>query len=84
MDMAFSQTITDLGIDPKRFEQLATSLVWRVGRLSDDLPLVIRVGLASSVPLFNDLPKLHNATEAEIEAAIKKADFRVEWVGRIP
>ena len=84
MDRAFGQTIADLGIDPKRFEQLAASLVWRVGRLNDQVPLVIRVGLASSVALFNDLPKLHNATEAEIEAAMKKADFRVEWVGKVP
>lgn len=84
METKLSQTMSDLGIDAKRFEQFASSLVWRVGRLSDDSPLTIRVGLASSVPLFNDLPKLRNATEAEIEAAMKDDDIRVEWVGRVP
>ncbi len=84
MDQSINKAMQDLDIDPKQFEQFASSLVWRVGRLSDESPVTIRVGLASSVPLFNDLPKLRNATEAEIEIAINEADYRVEWVGRKP
>ncbi|MCA9839074.1 MAG: DUF3248 domain-containing protein [Trueperaceae bacterium] len=84
METKLGQAINSLGLDSKRFEQFASSLVWRVGRLSDEGPLTIRVGLASSVPLFNDLPKLRNATEAEIEEAMKEDDIRVEWVGRMP
>lgn len=75
-------TLTSLGIDESKFDQLASNLVWRVGRLSDDAPVTIRIGLASSVPLFADLPKLRNASESEIEEAIKADDIRVEWVGR--
>lgn len=84
MDAKFAETVGNLGLDAKQFEQLASSLVWRVGRLSDESPVTIRVGLASSVPLFNELPKLRNATEAEIELAMNEEDYRVEWVGRKP
>ncbi len=84
MDEGVNKQILDLGIDAKQFEQLAGSLVWRVGRLSDGAPLTVRVGLASSVPLFNELPKLHNASEEDIQEAMNAEDIRVEWVGRKP
>jgi hypothetical protein len=68
----------------QHLENLAGSLVWRVGRLTEEAPLTIRIGLASSVSLFNELPKLRTATDAEIEAAMREKAFRVEWVGRMP
>jgi hypothetical protein len=71
-------------IDPSNLEALAGQLVWRVGRLSEDAPVTVRIGLASSVRLFNDLPKLRSATDSELEAAINDKSIRVEWVGRMP
>jgi hypothetical protein len=71
-------------IDPTNLEALAGQLVWRVGRLSEDAPVTVRIGLASSVRLFNDLPKLRSATDSELEAAIIDKSIRVEWVGRMP
>ena len=68
----------------EQLDNLARSLVWRVGRLTEEAPLTIRIGLASSASLFNELPKLRTATDAEIEAAMKVKDFRVEWIGRMP
>jgi hypothetical protein len=68
----------------EQLDNLASSLVWRVGRLTEEAPLTIRIGLASSASLFNELPKLRTATDAEIEAAMKVKDFRVEWIGRMP
>ncbi len=68
----------------QQLENLAGSLVWRVGRLTEEAPLTIRIGLASSVSLFNELPKLRTATDAEVEAAMKGKEFRVEWIGRMP
>jgi hypothetical protein len=72
------------GIDLSALEALAGNLVWRVGRLSEDAPVTIRVGLASSVKLFNDLPKLRSATDSELESALRDKALRVEWVGRMP
>ncbi|CAN5516449.1 hypothetical protein BH24DEI1_BH24DEI1_09000 [soil metagenome] len=68
-------------LDPKQAEGLASQLVWRLGRLADDTPVTVRVGFATSARLFADLPKLKNASDHEVEAAIKGGDLRVEWVG---
>lgn len=76
--------LDNLPFSSQQLETLAGSLVWRVGRLTNEAPLTIRIGLASSVSLFNDLPKLRTATDAEVDAAIKTKDFRIEWVGRMP
>jgi hypothetical protein len=71
-------------LDLQGLENLAGSLVWRIGRLTEDAPLTVRIGLASSIRLFNDLPKLRSADDKEIETAMKEKDFRIEWVGRMP
>ena len=76
------QSLQEAGLEEGEVISLASQLVWRIGRLADDAPLTVRVGLAGSVPLFNELPKLRNASESEIEAALSEGDFRVEWVGR--
>lgn len=64
--------------------QLASQLVWRVGRLGDDGPLTVRVGFATSAATFAELPRLKNVTDAEVEAAIQAGTIRVEWVGNRP
>ena len=77
-----AQSLQEVGLTDGDVTALAGQLVWRIGRLSEDAPVTVRVGLASNVPLFNELPKLRNASETEIEAALAEGDVRVEWVGR--
>ncbi|MGL4608974.1 MAG: DUF3248 domain-containing protein [Trueperaceae bacterium] len=72
------------GLEAKALENMAGNLVWRIGRLTDDAPLTVRIGLASSIKAFNDLPKLRSANDSEIETAMKEKNFRIEWVGRMP
>jgi hypothetical protein len=62
-------------------EQLGASLLWRVGRTSDDEPVTVRVGFATSAPLFAELPRLRSASDQELEAAIGEGRVHVEWVG---
>lgn len=65
-------------------EELASNLLWRIGRASDDGPVTVRVGLATSAPLFQQLPRLRSASDAEVEAAIEAGSLKVEWVGPRP
>ena len=65
----------------KRLDALASQLVWRIGRASDDAPVTVRVGLASSAGAFRDLPRLRTATDAELREAIDAGQVRVEWIG---
>ena len=69
-------------LDAKTLEALASQLVWRIGRTSDDGPVVVRVGFATSAGLFGDLPRLKNATDQELGDAAKEGNVRVEWVGQ--
>lgn len=69
---------------PDLLDELASNLLWRIGRASEDGPVTVRVGLASSAPLFNELPRLRSATDAEVEAAVRESSLRVEWVGPRP
>lgn len=84
MDGSVNGTSEGKSSEAKPLETLAGNLVWRIGRLTEDAPLTVRIGLASSIKLFNDLPKLRSADDKEIEAAMKQKDFRIEWVGRMP
>jgi hypothetical protein len=68
-------------VDEALLEQLGTSLLWRVGRTSDDEPVTVRVGFATSAPLFAELPRLRSASDQELEAAIGEGHVQVEWVG---
>jgi hypothetical protein len=77
-------TQSTAAFDLNGLESLAGSLVWRIGRLTEEAPLTVRIGLASSIKLFNDLPKLRSANDNEIETAMREKDFRIEWVGRMP
>lgn len=74
----------DLGVDDRALEELASHLLWRIGRTSDDGPVTVRVGLATSAQLFQQLPRLRSASDSEIEAAIASGSVKVEWVGPRP
>lgn len=76
--------LEDVGVAPTALEELASNLLWRIGRVSEDGPVTVRVGLASSAGLFQHLPRLRSASEAEIEAAVREASVKVEWVGARP
>lgn len=65
-------------------DELAGNLLWRIGRVSDEEPVTVRVGLASSADLFQTLPRLRSASDSEVEAAINEATLKVEWVGARP
>mgnify|MGYP000850615341 FL=1 len=65
-------------------DELAGNLLWRIGRVSDDGPVTVRVGLASSADVFQTLPRLRSASDSEIEAAISDSTLKVEWVGARP
>lgn len=79
-----AELLEEIGLSEGDMDSFAGNLVWRIGRLNDEAPVTVRVGLASSVPMFNDLPKLRNASESEIEAAMQEDSIRVEWVGHMP
>ena len=69
------------GLDGDQLTNLASHLLWRIGRDGDDGPLTVRVGLASNASAFSDLPRLKNASDAEILEAVEAKSLRVEWVG---
>jgi hypothetical protein len=77
----FSEMLAGTGLAENTLEALAGQLVWRIGRLGDDQPVTVRVGLASSAQLFSDLPRLRNATDAEVDAALQEGSLRIEWIG---
>lgn len=71
-------------LPPELLDELAGNLLWRIGRVADDGPVTVRVGLASSADLFQTLPRLRSASDSEVEAAINEATLKVEWVGARP
>lgn len=71
------------GLADETIDGLAAQLLWRVGRVSDEAPVTVRVGFASGAPLFAELPRLRGASDAEIEAALADGSLRVEWVGHL-
>ena len=71
----------ELGVGTEALEDLAGALLWRIGRGTDEGPVTVRVGFATSASLFAELPRLRNATEEELAAAIDADELHVEWVG---
>lgn len=71
-------------LDGSDVEALGSQLVWRVGRVTDDGPVTVRVGFATAAPLFAELPRLRNASDAEVAEALEADELRVEWVGHRP
>lgn len=82
MTPRFSDLLAETGLTDDTVEALGSQLVWRVGRLDDDAPVTVRIGLASDVDLFGELLKLHSASDAELQEALDEQSVRVEWVGR--
>jgi hypothetical protein len=80
---ALTGALSEHGLSEKSIEGLASQLLWRVGRVSDDTPVTVRVGFASGAALFADLPRLRSASDDEIEAAVEDGTLRVEWVGHL-
>lgn len=76
-----SNTLTSETISPALLEQLSSQLVWRIGRLSDDEPITVRLGFAGATPNFSDLPRLKNVADEDIEQAMQAGTIKVEWVG---
>lgn len=71
-------------LEDSDLEALASQLVWRIGRVTDEGPVTVRVGFATSAALFAELPRLRNASDTEIAEAIEQDELRVEWVGLRP
>lgn len=61
-------------------EALGQHLVWRMGRAEEEEVLVVRVGLASATPRFQELPRLLNIPDAEVQRLAREGRIRVEWV----
>ncbi|MEZ4632729.1 MAG: DUF3248 domain-containing protein [Deinococcales bacterium] len=70
------------GVDERVLEQLANQLLWRIGRIHDDGPVIIRIGYATYAKHFADMPRLRNVSDSELEQAFKQKNLQVEWVGR--
>ncbi|GEM88870.1 DUF3248 domain-containing protein [Oceanithermus desulfurans] len=64
----------------RRLGELGEYLVWRIGTNEAEDVLIVRVGLASNTPRFNELPTLRNLGERKIEELVKEGRVRVEWV----
>jgi hypothetical protein len=72
--------LLERGVKLQHVDDLATSLLWRIGRLEEG-PVTVGVGFATSVPVFADLPRMRSVTDDELVAAIDDGSLRVEWVG---
>lgn len=79
-----SSTLEEAGVSKETLEELASQLLWRIGRTEVEGHVTVRVGLASSAEQFQTLPRLRGASDAEIEAAVREGNLRLEWVGPRP
>jgi len=76
--------LAEAGVDAEEFSGLASALVWRIGRLSDDAPVTVRLGTARALPRFAELPRLRGASDQELEEAVRCGELHVEWIGPRP
>ncbi len=74
-------TLEEAGVPKEALEELASQLLWRIGRTEVEGNVTVRVGLASSADQFQTLPRLRGASDAEVEAAVREGSLRLEWVG---
>ena len=79
-----AETLAEAGIAAEQLDNLAGSLVWRIGRLSDDEPVTVRLGTTLALQQFAELPRLRNASDQELDEAVASGELRVEWVGPRP
>lgn len=75
-----SAPLAELSELERALETLAGHLVWKMGKDEDSEALVIRVGYASSTPLFAHRSRLHALSDAEVQAAMQEHNYRVEWM----
>lgn len=78
------EAASEAGIDAEQLANLAGSLVWRIGRLSDDEPVTVRIGMTQAVQQFAELPRLRNASDQELSEAVSAGELKVEWIGPRP
>jgi hypothetical protein len=78
------EILAGTGLTDDALGMLASQLVWRMGRLDAGSPVTVRVGLTNSARLFAELPRLHNVTDGEVEAALHDGTLHVEWIGPRP
>lgn len=76
-----TSTLAEAGLSPEALEELASQLLWRIGRTEAEGHVIVRVGLASSAEQFQVLPRLRGASDAEVEEAVREGTLRLEWVG---
>jgi len=69
-------------IEDETLENLASQLLWRVGRTVDDGPIVVRIGYATNAKRFAEMPRLKSVSDAELEEAMVERSFHVEWVSK--
>lgn len=84
LQVQLGEALSAQGVAPEPFGTLASQLVWRIGLSGDDGPVTVRLGFAGSAARFAELPRLKNATDAEVEEAALAGTLRVEWVGARP
>ncbi len=72
--------LAELNVTEEMFDALSSQLVWRIGQRDDDGRVIVRVGFATTTSHFAGLPKLKNASDQDLEVALKEGNLRVEWV----
>ena len=63
-----------------QLEQLASHLVWKMGRDEETDELVVRVGFASSTPSFAVKGRLKAVSDEELQEALTSQHVRVQWM----
>jgi hypothetical protein len=73
--------LLDRGLASEAIDDLAVLALVAHRPLSDDAPVTVRVGFATSAAAFGELPRLRNATDDELCPRDRERQLRVEWVG---
>ena len=63
-----------------QLEQLASHLVWKMGRDEETDEVVVRVGFASSTPSFAAKGRLRAVSDDELHEALASQHVRVQWM----
>ena len=63
-----------------QLEQLASHLVWKMGRDEETDEVVVRVGFASSTPSFAAKGRLRAVSDDELQEALSSQHVRVQWM----
>ena len=72
-------TDLDTGLDTQ-LEQLASHLVWKMGRDEETDEVVVRVGFASSTASFALRGRLRAVSDEELQEALSSQHVRVQWM----